>query len=417
MLGALAGDIIASPYEWVDTTDFYFNLLESTRGSYRGRPVAYHPKMTDVGVMTAAVARWLASDGSYSATELRRWILHYAEKYPDCGFSPYMRRWIGSNAHLPMNNYGNGAAVRASPIGMLHLSLPEVLDVAKTCALATHRNPDAVKGAQALVQAVWMACRGRSKEDIAFAMENDFGLNVGRSMEDMRSLLSGAVPEPVIVNGEVVGEVIPESLMVDIWGNPQGIVNGLSNVVNLHGDIITAILPGGATDKNYSLLPKGTVISFDGYVIGTVMPNGNVIDSSNNIIGRILSDGGAIGSTGKLIGEIVNGDIVIDKNDKVVGYGNFDGKISAIGGNIIGKAVSGGLATDDKGNIIGQIYKIGATVLGNNGKYRGRVSPDGKVLDAKGNVIGYIKNNGSFIDLDKKVSGYVLGEVAKNKRN
>lgn len=215
MLGALAGDIIASPYEWVDTTDFYFNLLESTRGSYRGCPVAYHPKVTDVGVMTAAVARWLASDGSYSATELRRWILHYAEKYPDCGFSPYMRRWIGSNAHLPMNNYGNGAAVRASPIGMLHLSLPEVLDVAKTCALATHRNPDAVKGAQALVQAVWMACRGRSKEDIAFAMENDFGLNVGRSMEDMRSLLSGAVPEPVIVNGEVIGEVMVQTGRID----------------------------------------------------------------------------------------------------------------------------------------------------------------------------------------------------------
>ena len=72
---------------------------------------------------------------------------------------------------------------------------------------------------------------------------------------------------------------------------------------------------------------------------------------------------------------------------------------------------------DDKDNILGQVYKIGATVLSNNGTYRGRVAPDGKVIDAKGNIIGYIKNNGSFVDLDKKVSGYVLQEVAKNRRN
>ena len=114
---------------------------------------------------------------------------------------------------------------------------------------------------------------------------------------------------------------------------------------------------------------------------------------------------------------MVDGDIVIDKSDKVVGYVNFDGKISAFGGNIIGRVLSGGLAVDDKDNIIGQVFKIGATVLGNDGKYRGRVAPDGKVLDQKGNIIGYIKNNGSFIDLDKKVSGYVLQEVAKNRRN
>ena len=67
--------------------------------------------------------------------------------------------------------------------------------------------------------------------------------------------------------------------------------------------------------------------------------------------------------------------------------------------------------------ILGKIYKIGATILGNDGKYIGRLAPDGSVTDVKGENIGYIKSNGSFIDLDKKVSGYVLGEVAKNQRN
>ena len=72
---------------------------------------------------------------------------------------------------------------------------------------------------------------------------------------------------------------------------------------------------------------------------------------------------------------------------------------------------------DDRKNIIGRAFKIGATVLGNDGKYRGRISPTGKVLDKSGNVIGYIKNNGSFVDLDARISGYVLQELAKNRRN
>ena len=100
-----------------------------------------------------------------------------------------------------------------------------------------------------------------------------------------------------------------------------------------------------------------------------------------------------------------------------MGYINFDGTIKTSDGKILGKVLSGGLALGSKNNIIGKIFKIGATVLSNDGKYQGRLAHSGKVLDAKGNDIGHIKNNGSFINLDKKVAGYVLQEVAKNRRN
>ena len=126
---------------------------------------------------------------------------------------------------------------------------------------------------------------------------------------------------------------------------------------------------------------------------------------------------GVISEAGKLYGEILDGDIVIDNNDKVVGYVNIDGTITAKDGKNIGRTLSRDLAVDNNDNILGKIYKIGATILGNDGKYIGRLSPEGRVLDTKGQNIGYIKNNGSFIDLDKKVSGYVLQEVAKNRRN
>ena len=79
--------------------------------------------------------------------------------------------------------------------------------------------------------------------------------------------------------------------------------------------------------------------------------------------------------------------------------------------------LSGGYAIDNQNDILGAIYKIGASVLSNDGTYLGRVNASGRVVSVDGKDIGYIKNNGSFVDLDKKVAGYALQEVAQNRRN
>lgn len=75
MLGAIAGDIIGSPFEWNNTDDRYFELCHSTRGWYRGREVSYHPKFTDDTVMTLAVARWLMQDSSHSSSRDRKSVV------------------------------------------------------------------------------------------------------------------------------------------------------------------------------------------------------------------------------------------------------------------------------------------------------------------------------------------------------
>ena len=216
---------------------------------------------------------------------------------------------------------------------------------------------------------------------------------------------------------EIIGEVVPEGIMVDVMGNYKGIMNSLGDVRDLNGEVITAILPGGSSDKNLNLAKKGFVIDFGGNIIGVVSPDGTVVNMDGATLGKVLSDGNVMSVSGKIIGELVSGDIIISNQDKVVGYVNFDGKIIGIDGTIIGKILSGGLALDLNDHILGKVYQIGATILGNDGQYRGRLSSNGSVIDTQGNNIGYIKSNGSFVDLDKKVSGYVLGEVAKNRRN
>ena len=206
MLGAIAGDIIGSPYEWNNTNDRFFELCRGTRGWFRGHEVTYHPKFTDDTVMTLAVARWLMSDKDRSASRLIAIMQSMGREYIDRGFAPMFKRWLQSDDPRPNNSYGNGGAMRVSPVAMTAQSLPEAIALARMTADVSHSHPEGIKGAEAMAQAVWMANHGRSKDDIRFAMEHDFGYDLSMSEDDMKALLAGCIKEPVIVNGEDIGQ-------------------------------------------------------------------------------------------------------------------------------------------------------------------------------------------------------------------
>ena len=206
MLGAIAGDIIGSPYEWNNTNDRFFELCRGTRGWFRGHEVTYHPKFTDDTVMTLAVARWLMSDKDRSASRLIAIMQSMGREYIDRGFAPMFKRWLQSDDPRPNNSYGNGGAMRVSPVAMTAQSLPEAIALARMTAEVSHSHPEGIKGAEAMAQAVWMANHGRSKDDIRFAMEHDFGYDLSMSEDDMKALLAGCIKEPVIVNGEDIGQ-------------------------------------------------------------------------------------------------------------------------------------------------------------------------------------------------------------------
>ena len=206
MLGAVAGDIIGSPYEWNNTQDRYFELCRGTRGWFRGREVTFHPKFTDDTVMTLAVARWLMNDPDRKASNLIRIMQSMGREYIDSGFAPMFKRWILSDDPRANNSYGNGAAMRVSPVAMVAENLPEAINLARLTAEVSHSHPEAIKGAEAIAQAVWMARHGRSKDDIRFAISNDFGYDLSMPENEMVSLLAGCVKEPILINGEDTGE-------------------------------------------------------------------------------------------------------------------------------------------------------------------------------------------------------------------
>ena len=207
MLGAVAGDIIASPYMKNNAQSKDFRMFTNVRGWSSGEEVTFFPRVTDATVMTLAVARWLATDPEHRKASFINIMTDLYSKHPECEFSPIMNMWCKSEYFQPFRRDSNDVIARISPIALKIDDLNEAIKLAKATTEFTHKDPDSIKGAEVFTDALWKAARGRSKEDIRFAVENDYGIDLNIPEQDLKSILMGAVKEDVIINGEPTGEV------------------------------------------------------------------------------------------------------------------------------------------------------------------------------------------------------------------
>jgi ADP-ribosylglycohydrolase len=147
MLGAIAGDVIGSVYEQrpIKTTRF---------------PL-FHPlcRFTDDTVLTVALA-----DSILHGTAFVDLLKQYYLAYPRVGYGGSFQQWAKSERSDLYNSWGNGSAMRVSPVGFAFDTLDEVLQRARTSAEVTHDHPEGVKGAQAIASAVFLARTRQTKE-------------------------------------------------------------------------------------------------------------------------------------------------------------------------------------------------------------------------------------------------------------
>ncbi len=187
MLGAIAGDIIGSPFEWNTTKDYNFTLFS--------RGCVY----TDDTVLTIALA-----DSILSKTNYTKKLKEYYRLYPDAGYGGRFSQWAASERSTPYNSFGNGSAMRVSPVGWAYRSLEEVLLKAKQSAEVTHNHSEGIKGAQATASAIFLARTGNSKKQIKQYIEKKFGYNLSRDYETIKKTYKfdvtcqGSVPESII---------------------------------------------------------------------------------------------------------------------------------------------------------------------------------------------------------------------------
>ncbi|MEM8736638.1 MAG: ADP-ribosylglycohydrolase family protein, partial [Planctomycetota bacterium] len=176
-----------SHYEHFPTKSLEFDLF------------AEHTCFTDDTVLTVAVADWILHGG-----ELNKYFHDYVWRYPKAGYGGTFIDWARGGDTKPYNSWGNGSAMRVSPVAYAKDSLDYVLVLASETASVTHNHPDGIAGAQATAGAVFLAREGKSKAEIREFVESLFGYDLSRSIADIRPRYSfdvscaGSVPESII---------------------------------------------------------------------------------------------------------------------------------------------------------------------------------------------------------------------------
>lgn len=149
MLGAMIGDIAGSKYEFNNTFDYDFEML--------GEGCDF----TDDTICTVAVADAILNGRSYQES-----LLDWCRRYPSPkgAYGGRFAGWIHSLDPQPYNSFGNGSAMRVSPVAWLFDDLSQVLEEAEKTALPTHNHPEGIKGAKAVAHAIWHFLKSRFSE-------------------------------------------------------------------------------------------------------------------------------------------------------------------------------------------------------------------------------------------------------------
>lgn len=186
MIGAIVGDVIGSYFEHFPTKHTDFDLF--SENSF----------FTDDTVLTVAVADWLMNDG-----ELHRYFHRYVDRYPGAGYGATFLNWAQCGETEPYGSWGNGSAMRVSPVAYVRDKLADVLRLAEETAAITHNHPDGILGAIAVAGCVFVARDGGSKDDIRDFVDREIGYDLSRSIDMIRPRYSfdvscsGSVPEAI----------------------------------------------------------------------------------------------------------------------------------------------------------------------------------------------------------------------------
>lgn len=191
ILCGVAGDIVGSVYEFratrVKSKDFELFMNAS--------------KYTDDTVTTIAVMKWLLS---YGKEELSKIMRQTCKTDLNRGYGTLFYQWIMDDEMGAYASYGNGSAMRVSPVGWFAKSIEECLSLAEQSAIITHNHPEGIKGAKAIASCVYLAKIGKSKEEIKKFVETNFGYNLDRTLDEIRpnykfdATCQGSVPESII---------------------------------------------------------------------------------------------------------------------------------------------------------------------------------------------------------------------------
>ena len=232
LLGAVAGDVIGSVYEYNAPKSTEFELFTPSS------------RITDDSILTIAVADAIVNRRSYLDC-----VREYALKYPGSGYGGYFRRWMFSANPQPYNSYGNGSAMRVSPVGWAFDTLEETLRQAEASAAITHNHPEGIKGAQAVALAIFRARNGANKDQIRSEITKRFGYDLSFTLDEIR---------PGYRFDETCQKTVPPAIVAFLESND--FEDAIRKAISLGGDADTlAAISGSIAEAYYGSVPEEIV--------------------------------------------------------------------------------------------------------------------------------------------------------------
>ena len=236
MYGAILGDMIGAPYEFDQgnkSKDFPMFIEQS--------------QFTDDTVMTIAVAEALLDHKDDTLDAIRSAVIRsmqaWGHKYPAAGYGARFKRWLNLRSPDPYGSYGNGSAMRISPVGFAARDVEEAKYLAAEVTKISHNHPEGMKGAEATAVAIVMAREGKTKEEIREAMEQYYELNM--TVEKYRKKQCGH-------GREICRISVPQALICFFEGDSYEDV--IRNCISIGGDSDTiAAIAGGIAEAYYGV--------------------------------------------------------------------------------------------------------------------------------------------------------------------
>lgn len=250
MLGAIIGDVVGSVYEFGSDKVKDFPLF------------AEDCQLTDDSMMTLALGCACRKADLSDEEDFKSWVIYYMRKigrqFPAAGYGSHFFRWIKSDVMGAYNSFGNGSAMRVSPVAWAASSLEQTETLAKWSAEVTHNHPEGIKGAQAVAAAIYLARTGKTKAEIKEYTEQnyyalDFALDEIRPNYSFNVTCQGSVPQAI--------QCFLESTDFE---------DAIRNAISLGGDGDTIGAMTGAIAQAYYGIPKGIQEKIEQYLTGAV---------------------------------------------------------------------------------------------------------------------------------------------------
>ncbi|MCA0385320.1 MAG: ADP-ribosylglycohydrolase family protein [Firmicutes bacterium] len=261
MIGAIIGDIVGSRFEFNNHKSKDFELF--TDECY----------VTDDSIMTLAVAKALIetertfknSEDNYRVSKdyldrlTENTVLYMktiGRKYPNCGYGGRFGQWIFSENPKPYGSYGNGAAMRISPVAAIAASEEEIKALSKAITSVSHNHVEGLKGAEATAMVIYMAKTGYDKAEIRKVVSDQY-YNLDFCLDDIRAAYSF---------NETCQETVPQAIQAFL--ESESFEETIRNAISLGGDSDTLAAIAGSIAEAYYGVPDVMVKKALGYLDG-----------------------------------------------------------------------------------------------------------------------------------------------------